>query len=76
MTTHIAEDPATEAGSARSLSLGRKSGLHSAQFVRKLAALPLSFYDWMSGTPATEQERLRAAVAEGTNSHAHRRIFL
>ena len=76
MTTHISDDPATEAGSARSLSQGRKPGLHSAQVVRKLAALPLSLYLWMSGTPATEQERLRAAVVEATNSQAHRRIFL
>ena len=76
MITHIAEDSATGIRTTGAPSQGSVPRLHSAEVVRKLAALPWAFYSWMSGPPATEQERLRAALGEGTNSQAHRRIFL
>ena len=76
MTTHISEELAADTKATRTPSQGSVPAPHPAQVVRKLAAVPLSLYYWISGPPATDQERLRAFIAEGTNSQAHRRIFL
>ena len=75
MTTHISEELAADTRAGGTPSQGSVRTLHPAQVVRKLGALPLSLYYWMSGPPATDQERLRAFIAEGTKSQAHQRIF-
>ena len=76
MNTHTPEELAADTRATGTPSQGIVPTPHPAQVVRRLAALPLSLYYWMSGPPATDQERLRAFIAEGTNSQAHRRIFL
>ena len=38
-----------------------------ARIVRRLAAVPSSFYGWVSGPPMTKLERERAALVAVTN---------
>jgi hypothetical protein len=74
MTTHVDKELAADTGTAGTPSEGQATGLHPAQVVRKLAALPVSLNDWLSGPPMTDLERTRAVLAEITNSQAHRTI--
>ena len=76
MATFIANEVTPKAVAAEVTTEGRDRNRGPARIVRELASTPLSFYNWISGPPTTQLDRRRAQMAEITNSHAHRFLYL
>ena len=67
MTAFNLNEIPRNADTAETPAARQASRRRPGRMVRKLASSPVSFYNWLSGPPLTDQDRARAnlAYAEG-----------
>ena len=69
---------ATESNKARTTGVPAKrqtGDLAASRVARRLVSSPMTLYLWLSGPPATSQERERAELADARNA-LYRRILV